>query len=161
MEERRWRDNRYAVLGSFMIVSILAGVVGSFFTSSSVQEWYPGLEKPWFNPPSWVFGPVWTFLYITMGLAAFLVYEGKGAKRMAALCVFAIQLILNSLWSIAFFGMRSPALGLIVIAPLLASIAYMAYLYRGLDGRSFLLTLPYLAWVSFASLLNYSILALN
>jgi len=156
-----FRDNKWAALAFFVGISIFAGAAGSFFTASSVSGWYPGLMQPDLNPPAWVFGPVWTFLYITMGIAAFLVYDKGGKGTKAALGVFIFQLALNLCWSILFFGFRSPALGFIGILPLWASIAYMICLFHGIDRRAAYLIAPYLLWVSFASYLNFGIMALN
>jgi len=153
-----------------IIVSELAGVVGSVFTvsTSSPQavsglNWYAGLVKPALNPPSWVFGPAWTTLYALMGIAAFLVWkngwEEKEVKK--ALSVFGIQLILNAIWSVIFFGLHSPGWALVdIIALWLAIVWTMVVFYKISKPATYLLIL-YILWVSFASYLNYSIWVLN
>ncbi len=146
------------LLGS-VAVSFLAAAVGSFFTAGAVETWYPALAKPWFNPPGWVFAPVWTVLYALMGISLFLVVR-QGFKRRP-LAAFGTQLALNAGWSLAFFGLRSPAAGLAVIVPLLAAIIWtMREFYPVSRGAAYLL-IPYLAWVSFATVLNAAIYLLN
>jgi benzodiazapine receptor len=142
---------------------LLVGGLSGFATARSVQDWYPGLGKPSFNPPSWVFGPIWTLLYLMMGIAAFLVWQkgwASGAVKNA-LALFAIQLILNGLWSILFFGLRSPGLALADIILLWLSIGVTMVLFWRLTPVAGLLLLPYEAWVTFAAVLNGSIWILN
>ncbi len=146
-----------------VVVSELAGVVGSLFTVSAIPTWYAGLVKPVLNPPSWIFGPVWTTLYALMGVVAFLVWrngwEKKAVKR--ALGVFGIQLFLNAIWSIIFFGLHSPGWALVdIIALWLAIVCTIAVFYKISKPAAYLL-LPYILWVSFASYLNCSIWMLN
>ena len=153
-----------------IIVSELAGVVGSVFTvsTSSPQavsglNWYAGLVKPALNPPSWVFGPVWTTLYALMGIAAFLVWKNGWEKKEVkkALGVFGIQLFLNAIWSIVFFGLHNPGWALVdIIALWLAIVWTMVVFYKISKPATYLLIL-YILWVSFASYLNYSIWVLN
>jgi len=121
------------------------------------------LVKPSFNPPSWVFGPVWTLLYILMGIAAFLVWQKGWDSRFvrAALVLFAVQLILNGMWSILFFGMQSPGLALVEIAILWLSILATLLLFWRVVPFGGMLLLPYAAWVTFAAVLNGSIWILN
>ncbi len=146
-----------------IIICNLAGAIGSIFTFSSIPNWYATLTKPEFNPPNWIFGPVWTTLYILMGISLYLIWkkyeEGKDAKP--ALTVFSIQLALNALWSILFFGLQSPLYGLFCIIPLWISIALMILKFYPLSRNAALLQIPYLLWVSFATLLNVSIWMLN
>jgi tryptophan-rich sensory protein len=144
-------------------IPLLVGGISGFATARGVQDWYPSLIKPSFNPPSWVFGPVWTLLYVMMGVAAFLVWE-KGADRdlvRAGLVLFAIQLALNGLWSVLFFGMRLPGVAFMEIILLWGAIAATAYLFWRAVPAAGLLLLPYLAWVGFASVLNGAIWFLN
>lgn len=144
-------------------IPLLVGGLSGFATARGVQDWYPGLVKPSFNPPSWVFGPVWTLLYLMMGIAAFLVWQ-KGLANGAvktALALFAIQLALNGLWSILFFGMRSPGLALADIILLWLSIGATLVLFWRLTPVAGMLLLPYEAWVTFAVVLNGSIWLLN
>ena len=141
---------------------LVAGLSG-FTTAQGVREWYPTLVKPWFNPPAWVFGPVWTLLYLMMGIAAFLVWQ-KGWESGAvktALALFAIQLILNGLWSVLFFGMRSPGLAFAEILLLWISIGGTIVLFWRVAPIAGMLLLPYVAWVTFAAVLNGAIWILN
>ena len=146
-----------------MAIPLLVGGVSGFATAQGVRDWYPALVKPSFNPPSWVFGPVWTLLYIMMGIAAYLVWQkglGSGAVR-AALVLFAIQLFLNGLWSVLFFGMQSPALAFAEILLLWVSIGMTLVLFWRVSPVAGMLLLPYWAWVTFAAILNGSIWILN
>jgi len=146
-----------------IIVCNLAGAIGAIFTFASIPTWYATLIKPEFNPPNWVFGPVWTILYTLMGISLYIIWkkheEGKNAKP--ALTIFSIQWFLNALWSILFFGLQSPLYGLIGIIPLWISIALMIKEYYPLSRNAALLQIPYLLWVSFATILNASIWMLN
>lgn len=152
-----------ATLALCIALPLLAGVVGSLFTTSAISTWYAGLVKPVLNPPSWVFGPVWTVLYVLMGIAAFLVWKQgwyqKGVKM--ALGVFGAQLVANALWSILFFGMRTPFYALIDILLLLVLILVTIVLFYRLSKPSAYLLVPYAAWVSFATYLNYMLYVLN
>jgi benzodiazapine receptor len=150
-----------------LVISIVlcqsAGVIGSIFTARSVSTWYPTLRRPFFNPPSWVFGPVWITLYLLMGISLFLVWrKGVGTAQVrVAIVAFAVQLILNAAWSGAFFGLRSPLAGLIVILLLWVAISVTMVLFRQISALASLILIPYIAWVSFAAILNASIYALN
>ncbi len=156
------KRSEWLPLIGFIALSQLAGVVGSFFTISSVGTWYNTLVQTPLNPPSWVFGPVWTTLYILMGLAAFLVWrDGRGASKRRALIVFYFQLSLNALWSVVFFGMQWPLGGLVVIAAMWLSIVWTMLLFNKVSRPASNLLLPYLAWVTFASYLNATIWLLN
>jgi len=146
-----------------IVVCELAGIIGSLFTTPSIPGWYAGLVKPSFNPPAWVFAPVWTTLYAMMGLAAWLVYE-KGLKRpevKKALAVFAAQLVLNTLWSIVFFGAHQLLGAVIVIVLLWATILWTILLFRQISKPAAWLLVPYILWVSFASVLTVTIYVLN
>ena len=150
-----------------IVVSIavceLAGIVGSVFTMPSIPGWYAGLAKPSFNPPNWIFGPVWTLLYALMGLAAYLVYE-KGFKRpevKKALAVFAAQLVMNTLWSIVFFGAHRILGAAVVIVLLGAMILATILLFHRISKAASYLLVPYIFWVSFATVLNVSLYVLN
>lgn len=141
----------------------LAGIFGSFFTMSEIPAWYSTLVKPTFSPPNWIFGPVWITLYALMGIAAFLIWK-KGLERkdvQRALRIFIYQLVLNTLWSIIFFGMHNPGGAFVEIILLwLAIIFTIIYFYKISRVAAYLLV-PYLLWVTFAAILNYSIFALN
>jgi tryptophan-rich sensory protein len=145
-------------------VPFLVGLMGSLFTTpDSLGIWYANLHKPFFNPPDWIFGPVWTTLYIMMGVSAFLVWrKGLDNKivRIALIC-FIVQLFLNAIWTPLFFGLRSPLLGLIDIVLLLNAIIVTVSAFSKISRPAALLLIPYLAWVSFATVLNASIYLLN
>jgi tryptophan-rich sensory protein len=141
----------------------LAGIIGSVFTTPSIPGWYAGIAKPSFNPPNWIFGPVWTLLYALMGLAAYLVYE-KGLKRpevKKALAVFAAQLLLNALWSIVFFGAHMILGAAVVIVLLWAMILATILLFTKISKTAAYLLVPYILWVTFAAVLNVSFYVLN
>lgn len=151
-----------AVLACFILLSCGAGIIGSIFTFSSIPTWYATLNKPQFSPPNWVFGPVWTTLYVMMGVSAYFVYNNqKERKPSAILSIFYIQLILNAAWSIMFFGFRSPIYGLITIIALWISIVFTIGKFYTVSKKAALLLVPYMAWVTFASVLNYFIWILN
>ncbi len=146
-----------------IVVSQLAGIIGAFFTTPSIPGWYADIVKPSFNPPAWVFGPVWTTLFALMGIAAFLVWK-KGLERRdvkIALAIFLAQLILNTLWSILFFGMQSPSGAFIEILFLWSAIVATMITFYKISKPAAWLLLPYIAWVSFAAYLNFSIWMLN
>ena len=157
------RINNFFKLVIAVGVSELAGIVGSVFTVSAIPNWYAGLTKPALNPPSWVFGPVWTALYALMGIAVFLVWRNGWEKKEVklALGVFGIQLFLNAIWSIIFFGLHSPGWALVDIAALWLAIVWTMFVFYKISKPAAYLLIPYLLWVSFASYLNYSIWILN
>ena len=150
-----------------LIISIavcqLAGIIGSFFTSSSVSTWYAELNKQSFNPPSWVFSPVWITLFLLMGIALYIVWD-KGIKSRnskIAVTLFGFQLGLNTLWSILFFGLRFPLASFIEILFLwIAILLTIIYFYK-LSKPAAYLMIPYILWVSFAAILNFSFVILN
>ena len=146
-----------------VVICELAGIIGSVFTTPSIPGWYEGLAKPPFNPPNWIFGPVWTILYAMMGVAAYLVYEmgmrNKEVKR--AMAVFAGQLLLNTLWSIVFFGAHMILAGAGVIVLLWVGILASILLFRPISKLAACLLIPYILWVSFATVLNSSLYILN
>jgi len=146
-----------------LVACLAAGALGSVFTRSAISTWYATLAKPAFTPPNWLFAPVWTALYILMGVAAFLVWrKGSGDRQVRiALIVFLVQLVLNALWSFVFFGLHSPLGGLIVISTLWAAILVTAVLFYRVSRVASVLLWPYLIWVSFAAVLNGSIWMLN
>jgi translocator protein len=146
-----------------LVVPVAVGGLSGFATSRGVQTWYPSLVKPPFNPPSWVFGPVWTTLYLAMGFAAFLVWQRglNNAPVRLALVFFLVQLALNGLWSILFFGMQSPGLAFAEILVLWLFIGITIVLFWRVSPAAGMILLPYEAWVSFAAVLNASIWILN
>lgn len=139
-----------------------AGVLGSFFTATSIPTWYQTLNKPFFSPPNFVFAPVWTVLYILMGYSLYLALSGKGKEeRKKAVRIFAVQLILNALWSVIFFGLKNPTLAFVDIIALWVSIVLTIKAFSKINKTASLLLYPYLAWVSFATVLNLAIVLLN
>ncbi len=144
-----------------IIIPFISSIIGGFFTSASVSTWYVDLVKPSFNPPSWIFGPVWTILYLLMGIALYLVWTGKAKDKKPAYISFGIQISLNALWSALFFGLQKPLYAFIEIIFLWAAIsANIIYFYRINRNAAYLL-IPYILWVSFAAVLNFYIFALN
>jgi len=149
-----------------LVVSIvlcqLAGFLGSLFTTPAIPTWYTTLHKPSFTPPNWIFGPVWISLYILMGISLFFVWQRGGhPKFRIAFIFFFVQLILNILWSAAFFGLKSPLLGLMVIVLLWMAILFTILNFFKVSKFAGVLLIPYLLWVSFATLLNFSLWILN
>jgi len=154
---------QYLKLAIAILICLLAGFIGSIFTSKSVSTWYTTLNKPSFNPPDWVFAPVWTTLFILMGVSLYLVWskglEVEGVK--SAIIIFSVQLLLNVLWSLLFFGLQSPLYAFIDIIVLWIMILLtIVYFYRISPVSSYLL-FPYILWVSFAAVLNFMIVRLN
>jgi len=145
------------------LVCLFAGLIGSFFTIDSIATWYTTLQKPGFNPPNWVFGPVWTTLYTLMGISAYLVWmKGWDKKEVrVALWVFILQLVLNTMWSIIFFGAKELFSAFVEIVFLWLAIVFTIFLFNRISRNAALLMVPYLLWVSFAAFLNYSIWQLN
>jgi tryptophan-rich sensory protein len=156
------RNSLLTLVGAIVLCN-LAGLLGSLVTITGSGSWYESLVKPAFNPPSWVFAPAWTTLYILMGIALFLVImEGrKGSDVRIPLVLFGIQLVLNAIWSFAFFGLESPLAGVIVILLLWVFIAATMVTFYPVRKLATVLLIPYILWVSFASVLNYSIYILN
>ncbi len=144
-----------------ILICEFAGGIGSIFTLQSIPTWYAALVKPGFSPPNWVFGPVWILLYALMGVAAYWIHVSGDKRSKAALSVFGIQLALNVLWSIAFFGLRSPLYGLAVIVLLWLSIAATMARFYEIDKKAGLILIPYMLWVTFALILNFSVWRLN
>jgi translocator protein len=140
----------------------LVGAIGSLFTAPSIGTWYALLQKPSFNPPNWIFAPVWTTLFALMGIAVFMIWEKRNDRRAKnALLVFTFQMVLNVMWSILFFGGHSPLAGFIDIIILWMVIVWTIAVFRKVSPWSAWLLVPYLAWVSFAAYLNYSLMILN
>lgn len=154
--------NRWLVLGLFLAAAFAASGIGGYATFHSVQTWYPTLTKPSWNPPSWVFGPVWTLLYILMSVAAWRVWlrrETPGAP--AAVRLYFVSLALNALWSVLFFGLRHPDWALAEVVVFWASLVALQLRFRRIDAVAGWLWAPYLAWVTFATGLNATIWWLN
>ena len=149
-------------LVAWLLVTFLVAAVGSRATMPAIPGWYAGLVKPWFTPPGWLFGPVWTALYAMMAVAAWLVWRKAGFSGAGlALGIFLAQLILNGMWSVVFFGNHNIGGALLVIGLLwLGILATLLLFWRQAPVAGWLLV-PYLAWVSFASVLNYALWTLN
>lgn len=150
-------------LTASLAVCLGVGFAGSLLTRKAVPAWYAGLNKPWFNPPGWIFAPVWTLLYILMAVSFFLIWKGglSESERRHAAIAFGVQLFLNALWTPVFFGLRLPGTAFGVIIILLAAIVYTTYLFRRHSKLAGVLLYPYIVWVAFAALLNFSIWRLN
>ena len=155
--------NKVVKLIASIVICQLAGIIGSFFTVSSIPDWYSALRKSSLNPPDWVFGPVWTVLFLLMGISLYLVWD-KGLKEKnvkRGLVFFGVQLSLNTLWSIIFFGLKSPTLAFIEIFILWIAILFTIIEFYRISKPAAYLLVPYFMWVSFAIFLNYSIVVLN
>ncbi|MBU0660874.1 tryptophan-rich sensory protein [Patescibacteria group bacterium] len=147
---------------SSILIPLLIGFGGSFFTVSSINSWYSTINKPFFNPPNWIFSPVWTTLFILIGISFYLVWQkdfGKNKKQILA--IYFTQLAFNFFWSIFFFALQNPLLAFIEIIILWILIFLNIKVFYKIDKRAGYLLIPYLLWVSFASILNLSIVILN
>lgn len=167
------------LLGVSILLSHLAGFVGSFATQQSITTWYATLTKPNFNPPNWVFAPVWFILYTLMGISLYLIWvqlqkptgiiawfkyklQVKKREQMySAVIFFLIHLVVNSIWSLVFFGMKELGAAFAVICLLWIMIATLIYVFIRFSKWAGLLLLPYLAWVTFAGVLNYTLWMIN
>ena len=140
-----------------------AGLIGSIFTITAIPTWYAALEKPSFTPPNWLFAPAWIMLYLLMAISAFILWRrGLDSRRIrVALLAFLLQLILNALWSVVFFGLKSPLYGVIAILALWIAILFTILNFFRISATAGALLLPYILWVSFATALNASIWVLN
>ena len=141
----------------------LAGIVGSVFTFPMITTWYSTLNKPWFNPPNWLFGPAWTLLFLLMGISLYLVLE-KGLQKKEVkkgVSIFGVQLLMNILWSVLFFGLMSPFLAFIEIIFLWIAIAFTIKSFYPISKKAAWLLVPYICWVSFAAILNLAVWILN
>lgn len=146
-----------------VLICEIIGMIGSLFTIPAIAGWYAYLVKPELAPPNWIFGPVWTLLFMLMGIAMYLVLK-KGLERRdikIALCVFACQLLLNSLWSVIFFGLRRPGVAFIEIIFLWIAILTTIIIFAKISKSAAWLLTPYILWVTFAAYLNYAIYSLN
>lgn len=139
---------------------LAVGWLGSLFTTPAITGWYAALNKPLFNPPNWVFAPVWTTLFILMGLALYLVWQSHGQKKMAV-TVFLLQLLLNLAWSGIFFALHRPGWALVELCILWLAILMNIILFYRLSKWAAILLVPYLLWVSFAAVLNFNIWVIN
>ncbi len=146
-----------------IIVPLIVGSISGFFTSSGVKGWYAAANKPWFNPPNWIFVPAWAVLYLLMGIALFMVYQSVFNKevKQVALTLFAIQLLLNFFWSILFFKMQQPGWAFAEIIIMWLAILLTIIWFGKISSGAAWLLVPYISWVSFAAFLNYAIWKLN
>jgi tryptophan-rich sensory protein len=146
-----------------ILICQLAGFIGSIFTTPSIPTWYAGLQKPTFSPPNWLFFPVWTILFILMGISLYLVWNklAKNKEAKKSLVVFGVQLTLNILWSILFFGLKSPLYAFVEIIALWLAIAFTVFKFYRISKNAGLLLIPYILWVTFAAFLNFNIWILN
>lgn len=144
-----------------LVLPFAAGAIGSLATNSEITTWYADLAKPAFNPPNWIFGPVWSALYLLQGIAFYLVIRQPHRLRGRATVLFLLQLVANTLWSLTFFGAHAPAWALADITILWALIVATIFTFWSIRSVSAVLLIPYLAWVTFATALNIGIIALN
>jgi tryptophan-rich sensory protein len=151
------------LLAACILLPLIIGAIGSLITYPSIAGWFGGLTKPWFSPPNWIFGPVWTILYILMGISLWLVirngWEGEQVRK--GMILFGLQLTVNFFWSVLFFGLQSPVGGLIDILVLLVLIMGNILVFRKISLTASYLLVPYLCWVSFATIVNAAIVILN
>lgn len=146
-----------------LVPVIAAGILGNIATIPNIPGWYDGLVKPVFNPPNWIFGPVWTALYVLMTYAFYRILRQPKSSRLRSLAIaaFLIQIALNAAWPVAYFGAHSLALGVSVILPLWAAVATTLVIFWTMDPPAGWCFVPYLAWVSFAFVLNVASWQLN
>jgi tryptophan-rich sensory protein len=163
--ERRGGGGWAAIDARFVValaVPLAVGVLSGLATARGVSEWYPGLAKPAFTPPDWLFGPAWTVLYLLMGLAAWLVWRRRDEARVGVpLLLFTAQLLLNGLWSVLFFGLRSPGAAAVEILVLWVAIGVTIRAFHRVSVPAAVLLAPYWAWVTFAAILNLTIWMMN
>jgi len=156
---------RLKEFASLLLIALIVWVTVAISMSLSGpfdSDWYAGLQKPFFQPPAWLFGPVWTLLYLSIIVATWLVWrESKTPIRTTAMVIFVLQLVLNALWTPLFFGWQQPGWALIEILFLWAAIVAMIFAYEQVRRAAGLLLLPYLGWVSFALVLNFALWRLN
>ena len=160
LEKRRFGAPSLLVLFGFLAVTLTVGFFGGQVTAPNIASWYNGLAKPSFNPPNWVFAPVWTTLYVLMAVAAWLVWRVKGFKSRA-FPLWIAQLILNFAWSFIFFGQHAPGLAFAELVVLWVVLFFTLITFGRIDKPAGGLLIPYLAWISFAGLLNFWVWKLN
>ncbi len=146
-----------------ILICLTVGLIGSFFTLRSVSTWYTALSKPSFAPPNYLFAPVWTLLYIMIGASLYLVWRKgiKSKKSRDAIFLFGLQLALNGIWSPVFFGLKNILLALVILAFMWVYILKTILAFKKIDSLASYLLYPYLAWVTFAGVLNFSVWILN
>lgn len=152
----------FLMLAGFVALSLGAGAIGSLVTMDQIPTWYAALQKPVGTPPNWVFGPVWTTLYVLMGVAVFLVaHSRRRAGKTMVVWLFVAHLVVNVLWSVAFFGLKELELAIVVALMLVGSVGLLAFLYARFSRVASVLMLPYLAWVTYATYLTVGVFVLN
>ncbi len=147
-----------------ILIPLLVGGIAGYFTSSGVDGWYATANKPWFNPPNWIFAPVWTTLYVMMGIAFYLVWRTEtisSSVKQTAVILFVIQLTLNFFWSLIFFKLQQPGWAFAEIIVMWLAILFTILWFGKISSTAAWLLVPYICWVSFASVLNYAIWKLN
>jgi translocator protein len=156
-----WAPRPWWMLVFWLAVVFAISLAGSITTLPKIATWYAGLAKPWFTPPNWLFGPVWTVLYAAMAVAVWRIGIPANTQQFRAVVLFVVQLVLNGVWSPAFFGLESPLLGLVIIVPLAFVLSKTVTAFWRLDRAAGMLLVPYLLWVIYAVALNTGIYALN
>ena len=146
-----------------LLIPLAVGGISGFFTTKAIPGWYAQLNKPWFNPPNWLFSPVWTSLYIMMGIALWLVWKSDAPQilKRRAIYLFAAQLVLNFFWSLIFFNLHQIGWALVEIVAMWGMILLSIVAFAKINKAAAWLLVPYISWVSFATILNYSIWQLN
>ena len=146
-----------------ILIPLLVGAIAGFFTSSGVNGWYATANKPWFNPPNWIFAPVWTLLYILMGIAFYIIWKAEVNEKVkqTAIILFIVQLSLNFFWSLIFFKLQQPGWAIAEIMLMWVAIFFTILWFGKISSFAAWLMIPYICWVSFASVLNYAIWKLN
>ncbi len=147
-----------------ILIPLLVGGIAGYFTSSGVEGWYATANKPWFNPPNWIFAPVWTVLYVMMGIALYLVWRTEtisSSVKQTAIFLFVLQLTLNFFWSLIFFKLQQPGWAFAEIIVMWLAILFTILWFGKISSTAAWILVPYICWVSFASVLNYAIWKLN
>jgi len=146
-----------------ILIPVAVGAISGFFTTAEIPGWYQTINKPTWNPPSWIFGPVWTTLYLLMGIALYLVWKSEAVQsvKKMAIILFAVQLLLNFFWSFIFFNQHQIGLALAEIITMWFFILLTIFAFAPINKLAAWLLVPYISWVSFATILNYTIWKLN
>ena len=154
--------NKYLKLALCILLPLLIGGISGYASASSINIWYMGINKPFFNPPNYLFGPVWTMLYILMGISFYRILQSQDSDiKTKAVMIFCVQMFLNFCWSFLFFKFQLLGISFVEIILMWISIATMIYTFSKIDKTAAYLQIPYLLWVSFASVLNGAIWYLN
>ena len=152
--------NKFLTFILFLVITYSASLIGGLATINFKEPWYSLLNKPVFNPPDWIFAPVWTILYLMMTIAIWIFWHSKG-RDMPTVYIFFIHLIFNTTWSIIFFVFHNLALALIILIGLILLIINLMFRFRRVNMLSFYMMIPYLLWCFFALILNFNLIALN